>query len=292
MKSTNLRPYSIVLLALGGTLLLACSSSKGSSDGSGGASGDGNEETGGSKGNGGASGSSGSSGFDAGTDPNRNKVTAGSICQRVAEIQCAGEAFCCSMPMEQLADCETAQKMACSQTLSLDVVAMDPVTGFDMAKASAALEKFENLASKCDTTISAFGISLDGFRGIAAGTVAAGGTCNPSSTASNKVAASAAALVSCTDAANNSCLPAPTGMDWKCAPRADAAGKCFSDANCKDGMFCDNPNLDPAGGPCTMRKAAGADCMASNECSSLACVDGKCVTQTKDTAYCLKTASN
>jgi hypothetical protein len=178
--------------------------------------------------------------------------------------------------------------MVCSGTLSLDAVAMDSSTGFDMAKASAALTKFESLASKCDTSISAFGISLDGFRGIAAGTVAVGGTCNPSSTATNKTAATAAALVSCTDPASNACMTAAMGSDWKCTARSDAGGTCFSDANCKDGMYCDNPGYALEGGKCAARKAKGADCMASNECTSLACVASKCDDQTKDVAYCLQ----
>jgi len=290
MTSTNLRPYAILLLSLTGAVMLACGSSDGSSGGSGGATGSGGKDSsGGSGGGSGANNTGGSSGktFDPG--PDSNMVSPGNICQRVAEIQCGGEAYCCSSPKESVADCTTAQKMACSVTLSLDTVSMDAVTGFDVAKASAALDKFQSLASKCDPTISAFGISLDGFRGIVAGTVASGGTCNPSSTATNKTAATAAALVSCTDPANNACLTAATGKDWTCKARADAGGACFSDANCKDGMYCNNPSFKLEGGVCAMRKSTGTDCSLGNECTSLACVSGKCVDQSKDVAYCLKT---
>jgi hypothetical protein len=209
----------------------------------------------------------------------------GTICQRVAEIQCEGEAKCCSNPGRDVAACTAAQKMVCSDTLSLDAAAMNPITAFDAAKAKAALDQFESLATKCDATISAFAISGSGFRTIAAGTVAPGGACDPASS-SNKVAATAAALVSCTGSATTACLPAMSG-GWKCAPRADTGGACFTDANCKDGLSCDNPNLALSGGTCGARKAAGADCTTGTECSSLACKDMKCVDQTKETAYCL-----
>src|SRR5262245_19474579 len=33
--------------------------------------------------------------FDAGSADDRNDVTAGELCQRVADILCAGEEFCC-----------------------------------------------------------------------------------------------------------------------------------------------------------------------------------------------------
>lgn len=276
MKRTNLWSYSLVALFAAGPLSLACGSS-GSSSGSGGSG----NETGGSMGSGGGSNSGGTS-----NGGSSNNVAPGAICKRVAEIQCAGEAKCCSNPGRTMADCQTAQETACGQTLSLDTVAKDPITGFDMAKSTAALTKFEQLANSCDTTIAMFGISIDGFRGIAAGTVAAGGTCNPAA-GSNKLAATAAALVSCKDPANNACLPAESG-DWKCTARADAGGHCFSDANCKDGLYCDNPMLSLAGGSCVARKATGAACMGTTDCTSLWCgMDGKCAEQTKDTAYCL-----
>lgn len=224
----------------------------------------------------------GSKGTDTGGD--KNAVAPGTICKRVAEIQCAGEAACCSNPGRSAAECESAQTSVCSKTLALDAAAMDPITAFDADKAKAALDKFESLATKCDTSISAFAIGSDGFRAIARGTVASGAACD-AATSTNKVAATAAALASCSNPETTACLPKMSG--WKCAPRADAGGDCFTDANCKDGLGCDNPSLDIAGGKCGPRKAAGADCELGTECASLACKDGKCVDQTKDTAYCL-----
>ncbi len=281
MKFTNLPSYCVAALFISGALSLACGSSNNGSDGSGGSS------NGGSGNKSGSSNGGGGNGFDAGSDPNRNKVAPGSLCKRVAEIQCAGEAYCCASPGRDIAACQMAQQTVCGTTLSLDTVAMDPVTGFDMTKSNAAMAQYEMLASKCDTSISAFAIATSGFRGVAAGTVDPGGKCNPDMSAMSRVAATAAALVSCKDPSTNACLPAPSPMDWTCTPRADAGGKCFTDANCKDGLFCDNPNLSLSGSTCGARKENGADCTLPNECKTLACKDGKCADQTKDTAYCL-----
>jgi hypothetical protein len=212
----------------------------------------------------------------------------GMLCKRFAEIQCTGEQACCSKPGRDMAACQTAQEAGCGMgALSLDAVAMDPITGFDMSKSNAAFAQFDTLAKKCDTTIASFGLSTDGFRGIATGTVAAGGKCNPATGGSSMAAATAAALVSCKDPANNACLPAMKPADWTCAPRADSGGMCFTDANCKDGLYCDNPNFQIGSATCKPRKASGADCSLGTECTSLACSGGKCVDATKDTAYCL-----
>jgi hypothetical protein len=281
MTHTNLRPYSFLAVVFATALSAACGSSGGSTP----------EGAGGSGNNGGDGGSSngGSGGkkFDAGTDPNRNKVMAGNICQRVAEIQCAGEAACCASPGRTVDTCTTQQKKACAESLGLDALSADPITAFDAAKASTALEKFEMLASTCDTSISVFAVGPNGFRGAAAGTVAPGGTCNPGM-GTNRVAATTAALASCKDSTTEACLTSSTDP-WKCSPRADAGGHCFTDANCKDGLFCDNASLDPDAGKCAATKANGADCMLGNECTSYACKNGKCVAQTADTAYCLGT---
>src|SRR4051794_23441759 len=102
MTSKNLRPYSIALIAA--ALSMAC-----------GSSGNGPSDPGGSGGNG-------------GTPGDKNAVMPGTICQRVAEIQCAAEAGCCASPGRDVAACTTEQKKVCSETLSLDAAAMDPIT--------------------------------------------------------------------------------------------------------------------------------------------------------------------
>lgn len=260
---------------------LACGSSNSGSDGSGGSSSSG----GSTSGNGGSTSGNGGSTSGGGDSP-----APGQLCARFAAIQCQGEQSCCSTPGRTMADCLTTQQTACSNSFALDDVAMSPLTGFDMTKSNAAFAQFDSLATKCDTSIGSFGISLNGFRGIVAGTVAPGGTCNPGTTGS-RLAAAEIALVSCQDPANNACLPEPTGMDWKCAPRADTAGTCFTTANCKDGLYCDNPQLVPAGGTCKATQASGADCTSNDACTSFACVNGKCADATKDAAYCLNTSS-
>ncbi|HTU62522.1 MAG TPA: hypothetical protein VMF89_28875, partial [Polyangiales bacterium] len=44
--------------------------------------------------------------FDAGDDPERNKVTAAQLCERLATINCAGEAFCCDAPNRTVEACK------------------------------------------------------------------------------------------------------------------------------------------------------------------------------------------
>lgn len=239
---------------------------------------------------GGTGGGGGGKTFDGGTDPNRNKVTAGGICQRLAEIQCAGEAFCCTNPGRDVTACIAAQKKGCSDTLQFDAIAQSPLTGFDPTKAEAAFTQFESLASKCDPAIAEFGIKSDGLRGIVAGTVAPGGACDEDGTT---IVALATALASCKDPAAQACLPAATG-GWKCAPLAASGGHCYTDVNCQAGLFCDNPRLDVAGSTCAARKAADAACTLPNECESFACKNptgdtgaGKCLAKSVDTAYCL-----
>ena len=61
----------------------------------------------------GGSGAGGTATFDAGSDPERNAVTAGRICERFAEIQCAGEAFCCDAPGRTVAACKQRQQSDC-----------------------------------------------------------------------------------------------------------------------------------------------------------------------------------
>jgi hypothetical protein len=281
MKLTNLAPYTIAAL-LAGALTPGCGSSDSGNGGTGGSGGSGGGSA--SGGSGDTGGSGGGKPFDSGSDPARNMVAPGKLCQRVAEIQCAGEQFCCSNPMRTKDACVAAQLMVCSQTLALDFAAMDPITGFDMTKSNAAFAQFETLASTCDTGISKFGIGTDGFRGIAAGTRDSGAACDADTKATNHVAAVAAALASCKDPGSTACLPAMGG--WKCAALSASAGPCFTDANCKDDLYCENP-LQVGMGTCTARKATGADCMLGNECSSFVCASDKCAATSKDAVYCL-----
>ena len=225
--------------------------------------------------------------FYAGNDPKRNTVIAGAICIRLAQIQCAGEAFCCDDPGRDPKACEAAQLDVCAKEGFLDAISMNPIAGFDATRAAAAFEKFEMLASKCDPAIASFGASADGLRGILQGTVPPGGKCDQP--ALNTVPyVAAAALASCSSGATNSCLPKSPLSGWTCAARAAAGGDCLTDLNCADGIYCPNPRLKMLGlGKCAMRKADGMPCAAGNECTSLACKGGACVKADAQTAYCL-----
>lgn len=221
--------------------------------------------------------------FDAGSDPARNAVVAGTICERLATIQCAGEAHCCAAPMRDVASCKQAQLTLCSEELLADLIAAQPSAGFDASAAQAAFTELERLASQCDTGFASFAESLGGLRGMFEGTVEAGGSCMPSSVLDR--AAAGAALASCTDAASQACMPSL--LRWTCAPRSASGDKCFSDVNCQDGLFCDNPDLEIAGSTCMARKPAGSPCALPNECASLTCSAGTCVEGDVQAVYCL-----
>lgn len=224
-------------------------------------------------------------GNDAATDP--NAVTVGGICQRLAEIQCAGEAACCTTPGRTEAECITAQKAACdAPPVQLDAVAAVASTGFDAARAKAAFTQFEALAAACDPSIAAYGIDPNGLRGIVQGTIAAGATCNP--TNQSDTVQIAAALASCAGPSTQACLPSDTG-DWTCTALSPPGGPCFTDVNCQSG-YCDNPTLALTGGACAPRKAAGAGCGLPNECLSFRCDNYACAAEGVQTAYCLAAA--
>jgi hypothetical protein len=221
--------------------------------------------------------------FDAGTDPNRNAVTAGKICDRLATILCASEEACCDHPRD-FATCKAAVLKDCSDDAMLDAVAMQAAAGFDTDQAKTVFTTLEDMASKCDVTIGSFSDSPDGLRKIFKGTKAANADCTPVDPLNKAMAGGA--LASCMMNADYACLPA-VAPPWKCAARADTGGNCFSDVNCKPGLYCDNPNLmiSPAN-KCTARKAVGAACTGWNECMTLLCKSGKCADDNQQNQYC------
>ena len=224
--------------------------------------------------------------FDAGSDPNRNHVAGGIICTRLAQIQCAGEAFCCPNPGRERAACETAQRDFCTQKVYLDAISQSASSGFDAARAASAFETFEQMAAACDTTIAKFAASSEGLRGMLRGTLQAGASCAPGITLDD--AAAAAALASCTEGETQSCLP-EDALVWQCAPRGPAGASCFTDVNCQNDLYCPNPDLEFGTKKCTARKTPGESCTAPNECASLYCKGGQCVDATVEAAYCLGT---
>jgi hypothetical protein len=220
--------------------------------------------------------------FDPGTDPNRNAVVAGTICNRLAEIQCAGEAFCCANPGRDRAACQQEIRSSCDSDALVDDIAADPAAGFDAASASTVFTELERLASQCDPTIAAYGESFAGLRSMFRGTVGPDGDCRPANPLSMSMAA--AALASCTNSQTHACMPSLSA--WRCAPHSAAGGHCFSDFNCMPGLFCDNPDLSVSGADCGQRKAVGASCSLDNECQTLFCRGGSCVAVDVQVAYC------
>jgi hypothetical protein len=231
----------------------------------------------------GAGGMGGTLPFDAGTDPNRNAVMPGMICDRLATIQCAGEAHCCNAPGRDAAACKQQLMSECTSMAMADDVASNPSTSFDAEQARVVFTEIERLASTCDPTIAAFGESFDGLRSMFHGTVGADDSCRPENPLDMGMAG--AALASCTGHETQACLPGL--VNWTCTAHAAEGGKCFSDVNCNAGLFCDNPSYSLRGSTCMARKAEGEECELPNECSSLFCKGGQCVAADAQVAYCL-----
>jgi hypothetical protein len=195
-----------------------------------------------------------------GTDPGRNDIPGGEICERLATIQCAGQASCCAAPTSTFEDCKRTTKQGCVGEF-LDAIMTDAIAGYDRGRAKIVLDEYERLARLCDVNVVAWGASTDGFRALARGTIAPGLECQPPASALFPPGAVAAAhLFACTSPETHACLP--IAGDWLCVPRA------------------------AEGGTCNARKAEGAPCTFSSQCVSFACVAGACGATTRQTIYC------
>lgn len=223
--------------------------------------------------------------FDAGSDPNRNKVGAAELCARLAAINCAGEAFCCETPTRTVEMCQAQLVSTCKNELMLDQIAANPIAGFDQAAAERAFSELERKASTCDTSVAAWGGSYEGLRGILKGTLAASAECSPEQALPDP-ATLAASLVSCADPEHYACGAADVLGTWTCGPKAGAGGSCNTDNNCTDGLYCAIAGLATIG-TCTARKDVGADCAGPTQCASLFCKGAKCVETSQQAAYCL-----
>jgi len=94
------------------------------------------------------------------------------------------------------------------------------------------------------------------------------------------------ALASCRLGACLACTPGDTG--WECSLRSTRAGRCFSDLNCLDGLYCSNPG-GTFDGRCEVRKVAGEECTRPTECVSLVRRNASCVAEDDvQAAYCLE----
>ena len=220
--------------------------------------------------------------FDAGSAPDRNAVTPGNICRRLAEIQCEAERVCCDAPERDKRSCLAALEASCTNDALADRIAARPETGFDPVQAEVVFAELERLASSCDPSVAAFGESLAGLRSMFSGTVETDGNCAPAVVFDK--AQAGAGLVACREFARQACLPSLAA--WRCVPIAAEGGACFSDTNCEPGLYCNNPNLSLAGSQCFARKELGATCALDNECQSSFCVDGVCVEAERQLVYC------
>lgn len=223
--------------------------------------------------------------FDAGKDANRNKVTAAQLCERLATINCAGEAYCCDMPGRTVDACKQDLIKTCSSELMLDRIAMQEIARFDGEAAERAYNELERRASKCDPSVAQWGGSTEGLRGILKGSVEPKGSCKPTAALPEPVEVGAA-LVSCAQPETNACVYSNILDAWTCQPRAGMGGPCVTDNNCTDGLYCivETPGL---AGACQPRKASGESCQAPTECASLFCKKSKCVDADQQAAYCL-----
>ena len=258
-------------------LALGCGSDDGDGGGGGGATA-------------GVGGGSTGAGFDAGTAPDRNMVSPGGICERLATIQCAGEQHCCPSPGRSFDACKSSLMSACTSEFAFDEIAANPVTGFNPAGAAAAFSELENRAERCDPTVAQWAVSGAGFLTAFDGTVPEGGACTPPGNSTIGMLFSRgdpeqiAALASCQNSATTVCLPA-VGV-WTCTARAGEGGSCVFDGNCQDNFYCaDSGFLSDA---CTQRNPTGTACTAANECQTFICKGGSCADATAANACCLQ----
>lgn len=223
-----------------------------------------------------------------GTGDDRNDVPGGEVCERIATIQCAGEASCCDEPGRDFESCKATMKQGCIDALFLDAMTENPLTGYDRTVAEGVFTDFEDRARRCDLSVAEWGVSMNGLRAFTRGTLETGASCQPAAFDLVMPGARAAAyLLSCTSLETHACFPKLTS--WSCAPREGEGGACFTDLNCLEDLFCTNTAVrDIRGGTCSTRKADGAPCEVLGECSSLACKDGTCAPRTKQNVFCLQ----
>jgi hypothetical protein len=229
--------------------------------------------------------------FDAGSDPNRNQVSVGMLCDRLAALQCAAEVHCCQTARAFDA-CKPARVKDCQST-NLDEIAGQPSSGFSATMTASEFAHLEQLASSCDLGVRAWGSAPDGLRGIFQGTLAPDQSCAPPA-GPPSVVGYGAALVACKDPATHACLfsgvgpPAPPSAAT-CASRAGAGTRCFGDANCEEELYCANASMTYSGGMCTQRKPLGSACSHGIECASRFCnhTSATCVEPNAQQAYCM-----
>jgi len=216
-----------------------------------------------------------------GDAPDRNRVPADELCERLPVVQCIAEQQCCNDPRD-LRDCLDRQQELCKDQLLADRVAMEGAAGYDIDLAEEAFAALEQMSMDCNPDITPYETSPDGFGQMLTGTVNPGGNCAPDN--ANALAMVRASLAACKDPVMYACLPSETM--WRCEERGLLDGACLTDNNCVEGLYCNNPDAMTADGVCSTRFADGEACEKDHECASLACLDDVCVARDAQTAFC------
>lgn len=279
----------------GGTGGLGATGGVGSFGGIGGSAGTGGEASlGGSAGVSGAGsfggmGGAGGTGGDAsmggaggtGGPIGTNRVNAAQWCQRLSEIQCAGEATCCtddSHKFDAVGDCMATQQNVCESTFRVSITGSDARVAYDLNAVESSLTTFETMTSQCDANAAAWGASPDGLITMFAGTKGSGQSCTP--TSMTDYAAGASCMRGLT------CIPSSALLlSWTCLPRSSDGGACYADVNCTPGLHCNKPQSRST---CVANFPDGEECTRATECASLFCEAGHCVPATANAGYCFK----
>lgn len=201
-------------------------------------------------------------------------ITPEQVCNAFANLYCSAAVRCCpdlslSSPEEletYRANCIATSLATCTE--GSQPIFADPRTGFDPARAAAALEAGEALARQCSVGLAEWSGSIQrGILSALTGTVPTGGACSFDD---------GGGLFSCRDAA---CLPAAGTLDPVCQPRACGGDACFdhrgilelaqlADAGCADGLFCAS---SAGGATCAPLIADELPCTRNSQCESRVC---------------------
>ncbi len=231
----------------------------------------------------GGNGSEGSQSGEGGGGGAGNRVNPDQVCQRLAEIQCAGQTRCCADGGRRHADedaCIQAQRGICEDVFKVATVGTDARTGFSADLAEHALDTFEGKAAQCALDAQSWGASAQGLLTMFAGTRNQEQSCQPTSETDFAAGLSCTAGLTCVPSTEIANVP----VGWACRPRAAEGGKCFADINCVDGQHCRELNTLST---CAPTFPVGTACTRPTECASLVCRQGLCAEVTADNVYCL-----
>lgn len=210
-----------------------------------------------------------------------NRVTAAQWCGRLAQIQCAAEALCCTDTVHRFAtvtECESSQRNICETNFRVATIGADARVAYSLDGAETSLTTFENMTLQCDVDAAAWGASPDGLITMFAGTRGSGQSCTPTSMTDF------AAGASCTR--GSTCIPTSSLLlSWNCSARSGSGGPCFADVNCNPDLHCASPETRST---CVSNLNDGAGCSRATECTSLFCEGGACVPRTVNAGYCFK----